>query len=140
MKKKISIFGSTGSIGNSSLKLFKNNKKTHELYILTANKNFNKIIYQIKIFKPKIFIIFDYNTYIKVKKIIKNKKILILNSHNYYSYKFKKSDVAISAIPGIAGLEPTLHLIKICKKLLIANKESVICGWNLINSLSKKKR
>ena len=50
--------------------------------------------------------------------------------------KFGKSDVTISAIPGIEGLPYTLNFLKIVK-MLIANKESIICGWNLISRLAK---
>ncbi len=138
MKKKISIFGSTGSIGNTVFKLFKKEKKKYSFYILAGNKNINKIENQIKKYKPKIFIVFDYKTYNKIKNKFKNKKIKILNSKNYLEFKFKKSDISISAIPGMAGLQPTLNLIKYSKKILIANKESVICGWNLIDKLAKK--
>ena len=53
-------------------------------------------------------------------------------------FHFAKSDVSISAIPGIAGLQPTMLIIKNTKKLLIANKESVICGWLLLEKLIKK--
>ena len=49
-----------------------------------------------------------------------------------------KDDVAVSSIPGIAGLEPTILMIKFSKKVLIANKESIICGWNLIKLNAKK--
>ena len=56
------------------------------------------------------------------------------------NYRFKKSDISIAAIPGIAGLKPTLKLLEISKKILIANKESVICGWKLIQNISKKKK
>ena len=140
MKKKISIFGSTGSIGDSVLKLYNQNKKNYEIYALSGNKNYKKITNQIKSYKPKIFIIFDYQLFIRIKKKFKNKKIIILNSKNYKKFKFKKSDISISAIPGIAGLEPTLLLLEMSKKLLIANKESVICGWELIKKLALKKK
>jgi len=139
-KKRISIFGSTGSIGDSVLKLLDNNKKNYEVYILSGYKNYNKIIYQIKTYKPKIFIIFDDETFLKIKNKINNKKIIILNKENYKKFRFKKSQVSISAIPGIAGLEPTLDLINSSKKVLIANKESVICGWDLIKKLAKKNK
>ena len=62
----------------------------------------------------------------------------ILNSIDYQNFQFKKSDVSILAIPGIAGLPPTLKAIRISKKVLIANKESIICGWYLIKNLVKK--
>ena len=50
----------------------------------------------------------------------------------------KNSDITIAAIPGIAGLSPTIKLLKKSKKILIANKESVICGWNLIKKIASK--
>ena len=139
MKKKISIFGSTGSIGNTTLNLLKD-KGNYQLYILTANNNSKKIINLIKRFQPKIFIIFDFNTYLKIKKKFYKKNIKNLNSKDYLNYRFKKSDISIAAIPGIAGLRPTLKLLEISKKILIANKESVICGWKLIQNISKKKK
>ena len=139
MKKKISIFGSTGSIGKTTLSLLKD-KKNYQLYILTANRNSKKIINLIKIFKPKIFIVFDFKTYLKIKKKFHNKNITILNSKNYLNFNYKKSDISIAAIPGIAGLKPTLELLKISKKILIANKESVICGWQLIKKIALKKK
>ena len=139
MKKKISIFGSTGSIGQTTLGLLQK-KNDFQVYILTANNNQKAIVRLIKRYKPKIFIIYDFKTYIKIKKKFSNKKIIILNSKNYLKYKFKKSDVSVAAIPGIAGLKPTLKLLEISKKLLIANKESVICGWSLMKKVASKKK
>ena len=51
-----------------------------------------------------------------------------------------KSNITISSIPGIAGLLPTISMMKFSKKILIANKESIICGWHLINGLAKKNK
>ena len=138
MKKKLSIYGCTGSIGDSTFKLFEKNNKKYDFYILTAFKNYKKIKYLIKKFKPNFFVIFDDRTCKKIKKEYNRKKIKILNYEEYKNYKFKKSDISILAIPGIAGLEPSLNAIKISKKILIANKESVICGWELISRSIKK--
>tara|TARA_Y100000741_G_C18167405_1_gene523763 strand:- start:511 stop:732 length:222 start_codon:yes stop_codon:yes gene_type:complete len=70
MKKKISIFGCTGSIGDTTLRLLKKKNKDYSFYIFSAYKNYKKINYLIKIYKPKFFVIFDDNTYFKVKKKI----------------------------------------------------------------------
>ena len=136
--KKISILGSTGKIGEVSLKIIERKKKYYSVYILSGYKNYKKIIYQIKKYKPKIFIIFDLNTYEKVKKKLKSTNVIILNEHDYLNYKIKNSNILITAIPGIDGLKPTLDFIKKSQKLLIANKESIICGWNLIKKESRK--
>ena len=131
MKKILSILGSTGSIGKSTLNIVDKKKDIFKINYLTANKNFKLICKQIIRYKPKIFVIGDKFIFEKVKKKFKNKNTLILN--NFSTDDFKKSDITISAIPGIAGLEPTLSAIKKTKKILIANKESIICGWKLIN-------
>ena len=68
MKKKISILGSTGSIGETTLEIIKKKKNLFQINTLVANKNYKKICNQINIFKPKIFIIDDIKTFLKVKK------------------------------------------------------------------------
>lgn len=137
MKKKISILGSTGSIGKTSLKIISKKRKLFDINILVANRNYKEICKQIVKFKPKKFIVIDKNTYLKVKKFAKKKKTKIflnINTNNF----LKKDDIAISAIPGIAGLNLTIYFAKNSKKILIANKESIICGWDLLLKTIKK--
>ena len=136
MKKKISILGSTGSIGLSSLKIIDKKRNYFDIYLFSANENLNLICKQIKIYKPKYFIISNYNVFKKVKEKFKKNRIIILNNFSDLK-KIKKIDITITAIPGIAGLSPTISMIKFSKKILLANKESIICGWNLINKESK---
>ena len=139
MKKFISILGSTGSVGLSTLSILDKNKKDFKPFVFSANKNYKIICQQIKKYKPHFFIISDKNTYYKVLKKFKKKKIKILN--NFLDLKLKKkSDITITAIPGIAGLEPTIKLVEKSKKILIANKESIICGWDLISKNAKKNK
>ena len=136
MKKKIiSILGSTGSIGLTTLSIIDKKAKYFEINVLSANKNYRLICSQIKKYKPKLFVINDKRIYEKLKKRYKN--INISNNFNFKSLN-KKSDITITAIPGIAGLQPTLSIIKYSKKILIANKESIICGWELIRKESSK--
>ncbi len=140
MKKSVSVLGSTGSIGLNSLKIFKKKKNLFKINILAANKNYRLICSQIKIFKPKVFIINDLKVFEKVKKKYKKNKIKIINEINIKKNYLKKSDVTIAAIPGIAGLKPTIEIIKKSKKVLIANKESIICGWKLIKKTAYKNK
>ena len=69
MKKKIAILGSTGSIGENTLKIIKQDKKNFEITLLSTNKNLNKILKQAKEFKVKNILIHDLKTYQKAKKI-----------------------------------------------------------------------
>ena len=105
--------------------------------MLAAKNNYKEICKQINKYNPIFFVIANPAIFQKVKKKFKNKKTKILD--DYKKIKIKdKSDVTISAIPGTEGLLPTLSIIKSTKKLLLANKESVICGWELIKNESLK--
>ena len=75
--KKIAIFGSTGSIGSSLLKIIKDDKKNFKIELLTANKNYKKLIKQAKFFNVKNIVITDYNSYLIAIKLLKNTKINI---------------------------------------------------------------
>ena len=137
MKKKIAILGSTGSIGTTSLNIIKKKKNLFDVQLLSANKNYKNICQQIVKFKPKYFVVTNNFIFLKIKKRFKNKKTKILNSYDNLSLS-KKVDITIVSIPGIDGLKPTISLIRKSKKILLANKESIICGWQIINSLAKK--
>ena len=136
MIKRISILGSTGSVGLSTLKII-DKKNILKPFIFSANKNYKEICKQIRIYKPEYFVISDEIIFKKIKKKFNNSKTIILNNFQKIIIK-KKSDITISAIPGIAGLKPTIILIGLSKKILIANKESIICGWDLIKKELKK--
>jgi len=134
MKKQIAILGSTGFIGKTLLDLLSTNKNKFEIILLTANKNYRELYKQSKKFKVKNLIITDKKSYSALLKINKNKKIKIFNNFNNFNKIFKKKvDYVMSSIIGLDGLEPTVQIIKFTKKIAIANKESLICGWNLIN-------
>ena len=133
-KTSIAILGSTGSIGKTSIEIFKLKKKDFNIVLLSANTNYREIKKQLKVLKPKYFIITNADVYNKVLKK-KNNKTVILNKFSEIPKKIK-FDITISAIVGIAGLEPTIQFTKKSKKVLIANKESIICGWHILKNIS----
>ncbi len=139
MKKKIVILGSTGSIGRNTLKIIKQDKNNFEIILLSTNKNINKIFKQAKEFNVKNIIISDYKSFHKAQMKLKKSRLKIYNNFNSFKKIFKKkNDIIMSSITGLSGLEPTLKSIKFTKKILVANKESIICGWSLIDKELKK--
>jgi len=136
MKKKICILGSTGSIGKTTLKIISKNKKDFDVVLLSGNNNIKLLITQAKKFKPKY--IYSNNFYFKekLKFFCKNNNIYLIDDFNLL--KKVKFDITVAAISGIAGLIPTINIIKFSKKILIANKESIICGWKFILKQLKK--
>ena len=138
MKKKIAILGSTGSIGKTLIKIINKDKKNFDIILLTAEKNYKEIYEQAKIFNVKNIIITNKKSFNELKKK-KLGKIKIFNNFNSFNNIFKnKIDYAMSAISGIHGLEPTIRIIKHTKKIAIANKEAIICGWHLIKNNLKR--
>ena len=141
MKKKIAIFGSTGSIGKSLINIIKEDKKNFEVVLLSADKNYKELLKQAKIFKVKNLIVNNKFSYTKIKSIKISKKIRIYNNFNSLKEIFnKKIDYTMSSISGIEGLKPTIEMIKYTKNIAIDNKEAIICGWNLINNELKKNK
>ena len=131
MKKKIAILGSTGSIGKSLINIIRKDKKNFEVILLTANQNYKELYKQSKLLNVKNLIITDLKGYKFLKE--KNKKINVYNNYNNLNKIFKnKIDYTMSSITGLDGLRPTLNMIAKTKAIAIANKESIICGWDLI--------
>jgi len=130
--KKIAIFGSTGSIGSSLLNIIKKDKKTFNIKLLTANKDYKKLIQQAKFFNVKNIIITNNSSFIIAAELLKNTKIKVYQNFDSLNKIFDKIDYTMCAISGFQGLKPTLDIIKYTKTIAIANKESIICGWNLI--------
>jgi 1-deoxy-D-xylulose-5-phosphate reductoisomerase len=138
MKKKIAILGSTGSIGKTLIEIIKKDKKNFDIILLTADKNYKEIFKQAKILNVKNLIITNKKSYKELKKR-KLGNINIFNNYNSFNNIFKKKiDYVMSSISGIYGLEPTIKIIKHTKKIAIANKEAIICGWHLIKKDLRK--
>ena len=139
MKKNIAILGSTGSIGKTLINIIKKDKKNFNIILLTSNKNHNDLLKQAYSFNVKNLIITNPETFKLVKKKKLKKKINIYNNFDDLDKIFpKKIDYVMSAISGIAGLDPTCKIIKYSKKIAVANKESIICGWNIIKKNLKR--
>jgi len=139
MNKKIAILGSTGSIGKTLLDIINKDKKNFEIILLTANKNYKTLLNQAKALNVKNLIITNKKDFDILKKKTKNTNIRVFNDFSKLDRILKKKiDYVMSSISGIHGLEPTIKIVKFTKKIAIANKESIICGWNLIQAQLKK--
>ena len=133
MRQKIAILGSTGSIGKNLLEIINKDRNKFKVVLLTANKNHTDLIKQAKKYNVKNIIIKNHKSF----KLLKNKNlkgINLYNDYNNFNKIFKKKiDYVMNSISGMEGLGPTLDIIKFTKKIAIANKESIICAWNLIH-------
>ena len=128
--KTLAIFGSTGSIGKSSLRVFERNKSKFKLIYLSSHNRHNLLLKQSIKYKPKNILITN------AAHKIKNKKLINIDA----AIKRKKIDYVISGVSGYDALKFNLNLLKISKNLLIANKETIICGGKLFLEEAKKNR
>ncbi len=134
MKKKIVILGSTGSIGRNTIDIIRKDKKKFNIKILSTNTNIDLIIRQAKEFNVKHLIISDYSKYLLAKKKYENLNINFYNSYSILEKILKKKEVfyTMISIVGLDGLEPCLKMIRLSENIAIVNKESIICGWRII--------
>ena len=140
-KKTISILGSTGSIGSSTVDILAANKKKFSVCSLASKNNINLLSKQALLLKPKIVAIQNKNKYKDLKNNLFGKKIKILaGDEGVIECTDNKVEVVVASIVGIAGLKPTLHSIKNCSKLCLANKECLVSAGNFfMNKISKYK-
>jgi len=141
MKKKIAILGSTGSIGKTTFNIFKKNKNDFEIILLTTNRNVKILLKQAYFFNVKNLIITDKKKFLEIKKKLSKEKIKVYNNFDDLNKIFKnKIDYTMSSISGLNGLIPTMRIIRFTKNIAIANKESIICAWNLIKAELVKRK
>ena len=140
--KKIVILGSTGSIGKSTLSVIQNNPSDYQIFALVGGKNVELMAAQCVLFQPQFAALDDENAAtqlkahlitlnIKTEVLVGQKAICELASH-------PEVDMVMAAIVGAAGLLPTLSAVKAGKRVLLANKESLVtCGQIFIDEAKK---
>ena len=139
MVKKIAILGSTGSIGQTTCEIIKKNKKDFKVILLSTNNNISKIYKQALLFNVKNLIIKNKLKYFKYQKKFERKKIKVFFNDDDLDKIFKKKiDYTMCSVSGLAGLKSTLKAIEFSKTVGIANKESIVCAWNLISKKLKQ--
>ena len=136
--KRLSILGSTGSIGRQALQVVQENPGRFELVTLVAGGNAERLIDQAKIFKPQYVAIHDETKVKELQKALSGLKIKVLGGNEGVAEALsQRTDMTLAAIVGMAGLKPTLAALPYTKCLAIANKESVVVGGRLLMSRAK---
>jgi len=136
--KKVAIFGSTGSIGTSTLNVIEENPELFKVAILVAGNNIEKLIEQIERFNPeKVYIKSEENAN-RLKDQFKELDVYYGNEGLDDISSLADYDIAVSALVGVAGLKPTYNMIKNGKTVLLANKEVLIAGGKVITESAKK--
>jgi len=133
-KKRIAIFGSTGSIGTQSLEVIKANPDAFEVEILTAHNNAELLITQALEFNPNAINIVNEDKYEMVKTALAGTDIKVFSGELALEElaDFDSYDVMIAAIVGFAGLKPTLKAVENGKVIALANKETLVVAGDIV--------
>lgn len=137
--KQICILGSTGSIGTQALDVIEQHSDRYEVYCLTANNRYEMLAEQARKFRPAAVVIANEAHY-------ESLKLLLADLPDIKVYAGAKAideiveaqpiDMVLTAMVGFAGLSPTIHAIKACKTICLANKETLVVAGDLICRLA----
>lgn len=133
-KRRIAIFGSTGSIGTQALEVIRTHKDLLEAEILTAQTNAELLIKQALEFLPNAVVIGDETKYEEVKQALSGTAIKVFAGEEALEEvaDFDTYDVILTAIVGFAGLKSTLTAVKKGKVIALANKETLVVAGDIV--------
>ena len=141
-KKRIALFGSTGSIGTQALEVIRVNPSLFEVEILTAQTNDALLIKQALEFRPNAVVIGDERKYENVKKALASTDTKVFSGEKALEEvaEFDSYDVMLAGIVGFAGLKPTLKAIGNGKVIALANKETLVVAGEIVMQSAIRKR
>jgi len=138
-KKRISIFGATGSVGQNTLDLISRDRESYEIVVLTAGSNIDLLIKAALEFKPQAIVAATNDQFKELKNALSNTEINIGTGRAaLLESASRKCDLAFSAIVGAAGLEPGLIALENGANLALANKESMVAAGDLVKKTAFK--
>ena len=137
--KRISILGSTGSIGKSALDVIAHNQERFEVVGLAEGHDISLLSEQIEKFRPKLVSVRDETSAKTLREFIKGKipEIVWGIEGACQVASMTEADIIVSAIVGAAGLKPTVKAIEAHKTIALANKETMVIAGELVSSLSR---
>lgn len=141
--KKISILGSTGSIGTQTLNVLRNNKDSFEITALSANRNIELLMKQVKEFSPEFVCVYDEKSADEFEKMLEKEKIHNLKFSRgmdglIKAATYEGTQLLVTAVVGMVGLVPTLKAVEHKIDIALANKETLVTAGDLVISAAKK--
>lgn len=140
-KKRIGIFGSTGSIGRQALEVIAAHPDRFEVEVLTAQQNADLLIEQALLFSPNAVVIGDESKYAAVKDVLFDKGIKVFAgpSAMVEVAAWESIDLMLAAIVGFAGLAPTLSALEQGTPVALANKETLVVAGDIVMATARRK-
>ena len=141
MKQRLSILGSTGSIGVQTLDIVRQNQELFEITSLVAGRNWELLARQAIEFDADTVVIADESKYELLSEALKDYPIKVFTGDAAVSEVVRSSavDVVVNALVGYAGLHPTIAAIEAGKKIALANKETLVVGGDMVMRMAAEK-
>lgn len=138
--KRVTILGSTGSVGRNALEIVSNHRDRFKVVALTAGKNIDLIEEQVKTFSPEIVAVADEAAAGELRRRMRGRALSILSGQNGVAEaaSYKGSEFVLSAIVGSAGLIPTIAAIRSGKTIGLANKEALVMAGRIVTDEAQK--
>lgn len=138
-KKRISLLGSTGSIGRQTLDVVRSLKNQLTVAVLAAGSNIDLVEAQAREFSPKLIAIFDESKASELKKRLPSIRIVSGMQGLIEAASHPEVDVVLSAITGAIGIRPTVAAINAGKTIALANKEVLVAAGEYVMNLAREK-
>jgi len=141
-KKRVAIFGSTGSIGTQALDVISSHPELFDVEILTAHSNDELLVSQALQFNPNAIVITDESKYDKVKDALSSTSIKVFAGEKALEEvaDFDTYDVMLAGIVGFAGLKPTMKAVSNGKMVALANKETLVVAGEIVMQTALENR
>ncbi|ANH82058.1 1-deoxy-D-xylulose-5-phosphate reductoisomerase [Niabella ginsenosidivorans] len=142
IKKRIAIFGSTGSIGKQALDVIEKNPDKFSVEVLTAYSNDQLLIEQALVYNPNIVVIGDENKYGNVKEALAKTDVKVFAGEDALEEVAGMDvyDLMLAAIVGFAGFRPTIKAIENGKAIALANKETLVVAGDIVMNMAVENR
>jgi 1-deoxy-D-xylulose-5-phosphate reductoisomerase len=139
--KKVSVLGSTGSVGKKTVDLLSKRKEEYQVEALSAHSDFALLAHQAKLLNAKYVAISDERFYKDLRENLLGTDVKIaIGAEGLVNVASLPVDLSVIAIVGIAGLGPVIEVIESGTKVIaLANKESIVCGGKLLLKKAKEK-
>lgn len=136
--KNITILGSTGSIGTNALEVIRQKKDEFNVVALSGHINYKLVMEQIKEFNPKYVSIGTEEGFEAIKKEFPEVELFFGREGLKKLGELEETDIILTAVSGVIGIEATVEAIKKGKRIALANKETMVAGGAYINKLLKE--
>ena len=136
--KNITILGSTGSIGTNALEVIRQKRDEFNVVALSGHTNYKLVMEQIKEFSPKYVSIGTEEGFETIKKEFPEVNLFFGREGLKKLGELEETDIILTAVSGVIGIEATVEAIKKGKRIALANKETMVAGGAYINRLLKE--